>query len=559
MMRRLAESFGLVLALVFAWKLGLLVFTAQPVPANDAFFYDGPVVNHLLHGKFINPSLAMVLPISSGEVFSAYPPLYHVALLGWMSVFGTSALSAMWLHMMLFGIYALILLGLFRELKVPAIGASLASLFLLSITFHDRPDSLAHVFGMAALYSWVRGWRGAGRHLPINASGVWSGTAAASVVLTLATSLQIGAFYGLLIWLVWLGGRLLAGPPLPLAAMAATVIIPVGLIVFVKLACPQLWAGFLEHAQLTPSATGLRLPQFVEVLKVIRTVPGVLAVAGGLIWMGRRGRSLFHQSDAITILLVSAIATALAVILASLFAVTANMVQIANYLQPVIVGAFLTVMGRTTWDRRSRRIDESEVEGGDSGLPPHVGGYMSVQLCAENEGSSRLAGGSPRWTTAVLLVLVLLVSVRMLGMSTWGVACALDMSYAATMQHLRQELDATPSGSTVVASSAYLYEIARRDNLRWIHSDWPGETAGFHANWERDALIELKPAKLIITQFDYYRRYQRVLEDLGRTSGLVEIKVHNTAHVNPPDASRRMQKVIQHVSWAPVVVELVWP
>lgn len=556
MMRRLAESFGLVLALVFAWKLGLLVFTAQPVPANDAFFYDGPVVNHLLHGKFINPSLGMVLPISSGEVFSAYPPLYHVALLGWMSVFGKSALSAMWLHLTLFGVYALVLLGIMRELGVPAVCANLASLFLLSITFHDRPDTLAHVLGMAAVYACTRGWRGVGRHLPINASGVWSWTAAACVVLTLATSLQIGAFYGLLIWLVWLGGRLLAGPPLPLAAMAATVIIPVGLIIFVKLACPQWWAGFLEHAQLTPSATGLRLPHFVDLLKVARTVPGVVAVAGGLIWLELRGRSLLQRGDGVTTLLIAALATALTVIVASLFAVTANMVQIANYLQPLVVGMFLTVLARTTDGLRSRRREEVEMESKVSG--PHVGGY-SLSPFPAAAFSSRLLGKLPGGIVAGFLMLAMLVSVRMLGMSTWGVACALDMSYAATMQRLRQELDATPSGSTVVASSAYLYEIARRDNLRWIHSDWPGDTAGFHANWERDALIELKPAKLIITQFDYYRRYQRVLEDLGRISGLVEIKVHNTAQVNPPDASRRMQKVVQHISWAPVVVELVWP
>ncbi|MBE0544595.1 MAG: hypothetical protein IH623_24920 [Verrucomicrobia bacterium] len=558
MMRRLAERSGLVLALVFAWKLGLLVFTAQPVPANDAFFYDGPVVNYLLHGEFINPSLAMVLPISSSEVFSAYPPLYHLVLLGWMSVFGTSALSAMWLHVMLFGVYALVLLGIFRELQVPAIGANLASLFLLSITFHDRPDSLAHVLGMAAVYACVRGWRGAGRQLPITAPGVWSWTAAVCVVLTLASSLQIGAFYGLLIWLIWLGRRMLAGESLPLAAMAATVIIPVGLIIFVKLACPQLWAGFLEHAQLTPSATGLRLPQFVDVLKVVRTVPGVLAVAGGLIWLGMRGRSFLHRSDAVTILLIAALATALAVIAASLFAVTANMVQIANYLQPLVVGVFLTVLARTTHGLRSRQREEAEVKSSDSGPPPHVGGY-SLSPFPAAVFSSRPLGGLPGGIVAGFLMLALLVSVRMVGMSTWGVACAADMSYAATMQRVREELDAIPAGSAVVVSSAYLYDTARRDDLRWIHSDWPGETAGFQADWELNALVALKPARLIITQFDYYRRYHGVLAGLQRESGRVEIKLQNTAGVAPPDASRLMQKVVQHVSWAPVVVEFTWP
>src|ERR1700704_2843121 len=103
MLRRLTDRPGLVFLIVFAWKLALLVFTAQPIPANDSFFYDGPVVNFLLHGKYVNPSVVMAMPMSANEVFCAYPPLYQTVLLGWMSVFGTSALAAMWLHVVLFG------------------------------------------------------------------------------------------------------------------------------------------------------------------------------------------------------------------------------------------------------------------------------------------------------------------------------------------------------------------------------------------------------------------------------------------------------------------------
>ena len=107
MMRRLAERPGLVFGLVFAWKVALLVFTAQPVPANDSFFYDGAVVNYLLHGKYVNPSLAQVLPISGNEVFSAYPPLYNLVLLVWMGLLGTSALAAMWLHVVCWAVTCL--------------------------------------------------------------------------------------------------------------------------------------------------------------------------------------------------------------------------------------------------------------------------------------------------------------------------------------------------------------------------------------------------------------------------------------------------------------------
>ena len=119
-MRRLIALPGITFALFFAWKVGLLLLTSQPVPANDAFFYDGPVVNYLLHGKYCNPSLAIVLPISGTEVFSAYPPLHQFAMLGWMSIAGTSALAAMWFHVLLLGIFALTVFATLRELRAPA-------------------------------------------------------------------------------------------------------------------------------------------------------------------------------------------------------------------------------------------------------------------------------------------------------------------------------------------------------------------------------------------------------------------------------------------------------
>ena len=112
MIKRFFARPSAVFALVYAWKIALLVFSSQPIPSNDAFFYDGPVVNFLLHGKYANPSLALALPISGTEVFCAYPPLYQALLLGWMSLFGTSVISAMVLHLVLFGMYLVVLLAL---------------------------------------------------------------------------------------------------------------------------------------------------------------------------------------------------------------------------------------------------------------------------------------------------------------------------------------------------------------------------------------------------------------------------------------------------------------
>src|ERR1700722_9005904 len=95
-----------VLGLVLLWRVLLLVFTAQPIPANDAFGYDGAVVNYLHTGHYCNPSLALIFPISGRQVFSLYPPGYQAVLLPWMEMFGTSVISAMALHLVLFGISA---------------------------------------------------------------------------------------------------------------------------------------------------------------------------------------------------------------------------------------------------------------------------------------------------------------------------------------------------------------------------------------------------------------------------------------------------------------------
>ena len=92
-----------VFGVVLAWRVLLLVFTAQPIPANDAFGYDGPVVNLLHGGRYCNPSMAIIFPIAGTEVFAMYPPLYEGVLLAWMKLLGTSVIAAMALHLTLPG------------------------------------------------------------------------------------------------------------------------------------------------------------------------------------------------------------------------------------------------------------------------------------------------------------------------------------------------------------------------------------------------------------------------------------------------------------------------
>jgi hypothetical protein len=562
--RRLAAWPGIVFTLVFAWKILLFCLTVQPVPANDAFFYDGPVVNFLLHGQYINPSLQLSFPISGTKVFCAYPPLYQCALLPWMFSFGISAVSAIAFHLVLFGLYMVALFYVLRRLETPTWCIHVAGLFLLLITFHDRPDSLAHLFGILAVYAWVRS--GAGSPTGAVPSRAWSWLMATFVVLTLATSLQIGGVYLLLIWLVWIfcwalemakarrvgargpqeagaarcrpraptrrDGRQISEPPtqahdlfrrerLPVLPMAATVIVPAALVALVVLAFPHLWAGFLEHARQTPSFTGLRRPLFGEFLKVFRTAPGVIAVAIFLPVALVLTPALAPTSTSPAkirgpVLTLAATPAALAVIVSCLSVLTPNMVAIAGYLQPVIVGSFLAF--------------------------------------------STSAVAAPRWKRPLVLFFILLAligSTRAIGMSTWGLVCAKDFGYSAAIHRVRSELDSAAPGLTVVLSSAYLYEAARHNQVRSIHSDWLHLLEKPRPS-ESQALLALKPAKLILTQFDFYRRYEPILTELKSRAPNVEFQVIQTAKIPAPDSFPSLQKVVQNISWAPIIVTFDW-
>ena len=511
MLRRLADRPGLVFLLVFAWKLALLVFTAQPVPANDSFFYDGPVVNLLLHGKYVNPSLIQALPISGGEVFSAYPPLHQAALLGWMSVCGTSALSAMWFHLVLIGIYMLIVLAILRRLQLPAHYISLAGLFLFSITFHDRPDTLAHGLGMLAIYSGVRFCTEAAK--PRLA---W--LAATFLLLAFCTSLQVGGVYFFCLTMMLVLAKWANQIKFPWAAAMGLLIALVGLGALVRFGFPHLWQGFQEHVRITPSVTGLRVPGAVELLKAARTAPAIFVISLLVLLAWVRRSSTFGEvaKSASARLCAAATFAALALIAASLLVLTPNTIHVANYLQPIIVGAFLG------------------------------SGFLA-----------QAAGRIARPILALFVACALVTSLRAAGMSTWGVLCARDVSYADAMTRLNSELDQTQAGQTVIVSAAYLYETAKRKNLRWVHSDWP-EAPRAEANWEYHAFVKLKPARIIVTQFDYYRRFGRVIEELKNCPQLATLDMTNTARVPPPDAFPNWQRVIQHVSWAPVIVDLKW-
>ncbi|MCX8092187.1 MAG: hypothetical protein N3I86_14840, partial [Verrucomicrobiae bacterium] len=318
LMGRLLDQPATVLALVLAWKLALFVGTTQPVPGNDSFFYDGAVVNFLNGGRYCNPTLAAAFPIAGHEVFAAYPPLYQAVLLAWMRLFGTSAVAAMALHQVLFAVYALAVFGGLRRLAVPARVINLALLFLLVNTFHDRPDSLAHALGMAAIWAWVRGRTGVANRRDAKSAGSlsaesplrhepetnraratsrgWDWLAAALVVLTLATSLQLGLVYLGCVGLMALGNAALRGERIAWGPLVLMIMLPLALVAVVRFGAPHWWAGFLEHVRETPSYTGFRVPSPTEILKACRTVPAMGVIALALVWFAWKRREAFWSA-----------------------------------------------------------------------------------------------------------------------------------------------------------------------------------------------------------------------------------------------------------------------
>ena len=502
-MRWLANFSGITFALYFLWKVALLLFTSQPVPANDSFFYDGPVVNYLLHGDYCNPSLAMVLPISGNEVFCAYPPLYQCVLLGWMKCFGTSELAAMWFHVALLGLYGVTVLAIFRELKLSPIAVNIAGLFLFGITFHDRPDSLAQCFGALAVLACVRG-------MP------WP--TAALLVLTFCTSVQLGGIYAVWIGLITIATTRLNKVRFPTAAILTFIATLIGLIGLVKFGFPHLWEGFQEHLKITPSVTGIRLPAINDLLKIGRAIPGIVVVVFTIAWLlhKRQLTTAIVKQSAPAITAICGLLTLLGLLFGCLFILTPNTILMSYYAQPIIVGCLL--------------------------------GFLGNDFLRSRPG---------KYFIALFVASALVVSIRGIGMSTWGILCARDISHSEAMTGVRRELDDCPAGSTVLLSSSYLYEGATRTNLVWLHSDWhaPATTE----NWELRGLMALKPKKIVLNQLDYYRHYETAVAQFRRERGDVEVRITNMARVQPPDAIRPMRKVVQHISWAPVIVEFTWP
>ena len=499
----------IVLALVLVWRVLLLVLTAQPIPANDAFGYDGGVVNYLHGGGYCNPSFALIFPISGKELYATYPPLYQVVLLAWMKLFGTSVISAMALHLSLFAVSSLLVLAIIRKFFPAAPGLALAGLLFFGFTFGDRPESLAYVFGLGSLWLGSRQLTEPGFH-PGLAAGLML-----ALWLTLYTSVIVGGYFfgvGFLACLVACGWRRNWFWFAPYVGAA-------GLFIVVTLGIakwePLWWAGFMESArQQSVVSTGLHAPHGADVMKMIRTTP-VFLVALGVVPLVLARRKELPESAWLA-LCAGILVAGWGMLAAALMLLASSYVNYAAFTQILLSAGLLALV-------------------------------------------DQYAPGRGRCLRAALLACAVLVSVRALGLTTWGAVCAWKNSYANTQAVLRTELQPyLTSGQPVLLSSAYLYEAAGWGLKNPVHSDWYFDHAHWTNNAQVAALKQLRPPKLVLTQFDYYRAFVTPLEQLRQHPEWVTVRVRDFTGVRVPDASPSLQRVVQHISWAPVIVDLDW-
>ena len=497
----------LVFVLVVVWRVGLLVFTVQPIPANDAFFFDGAVVNWLHHGAYVNPSLSEVFAISGRQVYSPYPPLYQAAAVIWMSVLGTSVIAAIGLHLALFAASGFLVLAIIRK-YFPDGNFAWAGLLFLGITFGDRPEDLAHVFGLTSLYfvlknlSFPSHWR----------TELWILLA---LLAALYTSVIAGALYYGIGFIASSGGwpgklRLRVFTPFVGAAIGF-VVIAASIAHFT----PLYWQGFLENARQTPVlSTGFHHPQPVEVIKLIRTAPVFLLVAALLPLLVPRIRELPREP---WLCLWAGVFVMGSVLL------MADMVLLApNYVMYVLLIQVILAAGLIQVTR---------------GLFPE----------------------KARFVSAAVLGCGVLLSVRAVGMTTWGVLCSAHNSYGQTHQTLKTELEPFSHTSTpVILSSPFLYSALEFGVVHPIHFDWYFDRVSTNRDADYASLLAMRPTKIILTQFDYYRGFTAMEQRLREHPELVLVHVRNDAVIKPPDANPSLQRIVQHISWAPVIVDLDW-
>jgi hypothetical protein len=415
------------------------------------------------------------------------------------------------LHLALFAVSGFLALAIVEKFFPKTVGYGIVVLLFFGLTFDDRPDGLAYVFGLGALWLVAQ---------QISEDRFCLGTAIGlllALLLGLYTSIIVGAYFfgvGFLacaLAYLWRRNLYWFAPFIAAAVLFAIIAFSIAGLE------PRWWAGFMESArQQSVMSTGFHAPHRNDIFKLVRTAPVFLLGLAALPLLASRRKEIFSRESVWLALVTGIFVVGWVLLLVAVTLLAPTYVSYAIFTQ-IILAAGLLALAQTYFPERAFLL------------------------------------------RAAVLGCVLLVSIRAAGMTTWGVACAWKNSYQSAQTTLRKELEPfVISDQTVLVSSAFLYGAADMGVKNAINCDWYFDHAHWTNNAQIEGLMRLQPPKMVLTQFDYYRSFVIPLEQLRQRPDLVEIRVRDLAAVPVPDANPSLQRVVQHISWAPVIVDLDW-
>jgi hypothetical protein len=103
-----------------------------------------------------------------------------------------------------------------------------------------------------------------------------------------------------------------------------------------------------------------------------------------------------------------------------------------------------------------------------------------------------------------------------------------------------------------------LYQAADIGVKNFFDDGWYFDHARWLSDTQINGLVKLRPAKIVLTQFDYYRQFAGLMDTLRSQPELAKLSIRDLAVERPPDAIPSASRIIQHISWAPVIIDLEW-
>jgi hypothetical protein len=153
------------------------------------------------------------------------------------------------------------------------------------------------------------------------------------------------------------------------------------------------------------------------------------------------------------------------------------------------------------------------------------------------------------WRAGWILALAV-GGLRAVGLTTWGVAGAIDLGPAEATARVRAAVHAMPPASAVMVSSCFLYALTDERERALHHTDWVGPLTSRPDGRTLDLLI--------LSQMEYHRTILPRLEALTAAGKLRVVAIDNHRTLPVPEDFPVLRRLFSHLSWAPVIVHVEW-